>query len=134
MLNSEIALNSSLFPAGFRREFDAHIYFTAETRSSASLLRSEALAFFKDIPVFVGSLIDRKIGPHPLPMFEINFSSDLCEKVTNWLRCRRGDHTVLIHEVTGDDPKDHSSGAVWLGTPLELDLTKLEPGPKQCDK
>jgi aromatic ring-cleaving dioxygenase len=129
MLNNEIKQHTPEFPPGFRREFDAHIYYRPETRSKALLLRQKALEELKDLPIFVSPLVDKKVGPHPTPMFEICFSADLVEQVRAWLIRNRGTLNVLVHTVTGNDPRDHSIGAEWLGDPVELDFSKLDPAP-----
>lgn len=133
MLNADIDVNSQHFPAGFRREFDAHVYYTEATRALAAKLRERTLAEFaksEGAPIFVGQLIDRPVGPHPVPMFEICFPTELFGRALLWLLHERGSLTVLVHEVTGDDPRDHSVGAIWLGDKLELDVTKLDPSPR----
>jgi aromatic ring-cleaving dioxygenase len=129
MLNSEISSQEHLFPPGFLREFDAHVYYTSGSRDYAEQLRCRAILRFQNAPVLVGELVDHLVGPHPLPMFEINFSRELHESVVEWLDRERGEFNILVHEVTGDDPKDHSSGAMWLGEKLGLDDTKLDPSP-----
>ena len=35
--------------------------------------------------------------------------------------------TALVHPLTDDDLADHTRLAHWIGTPLELDLTTLDP-------
>jgi aromatic ring-cleaving dioxygenase len=129
MLNSEILSQEHLFPPGFRREFDAHVYYMAGTRELAKRLRLQAALRFRNHPVLVGDLVDQLVGPHPLPMFEINFPKELYQAVVDWLDQERGEFSILVHEVTGDDPKDHSSGAKWLGKKLVLDESKLDPSP-----
>jgi len=129
MLNAEIHSLSAHFPEGFRRDFDAHVYYTTESRPQAATLLEKARADFRDKPVFVGRLIDRCVGPHPLPMFEMNFPKELLGEVLLWLLRERGGLTVLVHEVTGNDPRDHSEGAIWLGEPVVLDVSKLDPAP-----
>jgi aromatic ring-cleaving dioxygenase len=125
MLNSEIASQEHLFPLGFSRDFDAHVYYTPETRGAAALLREQAIAHFWKRPIYIGALVDQLVGPHMQPMFEINFSSDLYAQVVQWLKQERGGLSILVHEVTGDDRKDHSTGAVWLGEKLDLDESKF---------
>lgn len=129
MLNSEVPLNSQLFPKGFIRDYDAHVYYTPATRPFAHGLREKALRDFAGTPVFVGKLIDERVGPHPTPMFELNFSKNWFGHVFSWLRANRSELPVLVHEVTGNDPKDHSQGAIWLGRVLPLDESKLDPSP-----
>jgi len=129
MLNSEIASQEHLFPPSFQREFDAHVYYTADTRDLARRLRLQATTRFRNHPILVGQLVDKLVGPHPLAMFEINFPKELYQTVVDWLDQARGELSILVHEVTGDDPKDHSSGAIWLGKKLVLDESKLDPSP-----
>ena len=129
MLNSEINAQSKHFPTGFRRDFDAHVYYTSQTRDDALRLRDRALADFDGLPVFVGAMIDRLVGPHPIPMFEMCFPNDLFGQAVLWLLHQRRNLTVLVHEVTGDDLRDHSVGAFWLGDRLALDESKLDPSP-----
>jgi aromatic ring-cleaving dioxygenase len=109
------------------REFDAHIYFTSESRESADRLRRQIARTFPTDTIRVGQLVDRPIGPHPTPMFELNFIRGKRDELVRWLTLNRGEHTVLVHEVTGDDPRDHTIGALWLGEPVQLDFSKLEP-------
>jgi aromatic ring-cleaving dioxygenase len=129
MLNNEIQQIAPSFPPGFRRDYDAHIYYVPENRYQAVLLRDKVMEELAAYPVFVSPLVDKKVGPHPTPMFEICFSTDLMEKVRTWLIRNRGGLTVLVHTVTGNDPRDHSIGAQWLGDPVELDFSKLDPSP-----
>jgi DOPA 4,5-dioxygenase len=35
--------------------------------------------------------------------------------------------TVLVHPLTDDDLADHTTLAHWIGSPLSLDLTTLDP-------
>jgi aromatic ring-cleaving dioxygenase len=37
----------------------------------------------------------------------------------------KGSCSILVHEKTGDHMYDHTKGARWLGTPLELNLEFL---------
>jgi aromatic ring-cleaving dioxygenase len=111
------------------REFDAHIYYTADSRNSAAFLRENIARLFKRDTIRVGRLIDRPVGPHPTPMFEVNFTRSEHDGFVQWLTRNRGVHTVLVHEVTGDDPRDHTLGALWLGEPVLLDFSRLLPSP-----
>ncbi|UOE99779.1 DOPA 4,5-dioxygenase family protein [Bdellovibrio reynosensis] len=113
-------VNSQLLPAGFPREFDAHIYFSAEQRQQAETFRKAAIEQFAGLKVFVGEMIPEAIGPHPVPMFEINFPKELFSEVVLWLMHSRGDLSVLVHELTGDDHYDHTQAALWLGEAVEL--------------
>jgi aromatic ring-cleaving dioxygenase len=106
--------------------YHAHIYFTAESRPEAeALLARIAGAGFR--LQYLGRLIDRPIGPHPLPMFEIDFGVAEEPAVLAFLQQHRGSLSVLVHEVTGKDLRDHTEGARWLGKKLELDFSALDP-------
>lgn len=113
-------VNSQLLPQGFPREFDAHIYFSNESSQFATELREKAIREFAGRQVFVGQMIPEAIGPHPIPMFEINFPLSLFTEVVLWLMKARGDLSVLVHELTGDDLYDHTQAALWLGKEVPL--------------
>ena len=42
-----------------------------------------------------------------------------------WLVINRGPLSALIHPNTGDDVRDHSQRATWMGQPLPLQLGML---------
>ena len=100
-----------------------------QTRAEAQALQQRFFAA-KDsgeIPalLFVGALRDRKVGPHPIPQFEIHFRADALTYVL--LRIRGTGLTALVHPLTDDDLADHTSLALWIGEPLPLDETVLDP-------
>ena len=110
----------------YNRDFDIHVYFNADTRSKAEALQSLALKEFHGRPIHISRLVDRKIGPHPMPMFEIDFGKDDLSEMILWLIKNRNGLTVLVHQVTGHDTIDHSEGALWMGDILELDFSKFD--------
>ncbi len=116
-------VNSQLLPAGFPREFDAHIYFEESSRSFAKTLREKAMTAFEGQRVFTGEMIPIGIGPHPIPMFEINFPKEMFSEVVLWLMKERGDLSVLVHELTGNDLYDHTQAALWLGSQVPLNYS-----------
>jgi len=105
--------------------YHAHIYFDSNSRESAAQLHSNA---FHELAgrARVHGLIDEPIGPHPLPMFEVDITVGHFEAVKSWLARNHGPHSVLIHPITGDDLADHRDYPQWLGTPLKLDLEFLK--------
>jgi len=106
--------------------YHAHIYYTAETRPEAEALHAQvAKAGFQY--QYLGRLIDRPVGPHPVPMFELDFGAEEEPAVMDFLNQRRGSLSVLVHEVTGHDLRDHTTGARWLGQELVLDFSALDP-------
>jgi aromatic ring-cleaving dioxygenase len=110
------------------REFHAHIYFDSSTQTSAAALREKILACqWTGVKTF--QLIDRPIGPHPTPSFELEFGLQEIAVVLPWLILNRAGHSILVHPVTGDDPRDHFEHCIWLGEKVALDASKLDPSP-----
>lgn len=112
-----------------RAPYHAHIYYAAPTRQHAEEARLAlcgAMAHGGTPRVcFVGALKDAPAGPHPLPQFEVHFFRDALAEVRAFI-AERG-FTALIHPLTDDDLADHTSLAEWLGEPLPLDVTTLDP-------
>ncbi len=104
--------------------FHAHVYFTGTETTQAYDLSYKA----KQTKLFdFIKLHERAVGPHPTPMIEMHFSSEhttapAYEQVKEWLNKNRGTLSVLIHEETGDDFKDHSQNILWLGQAVPLDF------------
>jgi DOPA 4,5-dioxygenase len=70
-------------------------------------------------------MADRPVGPHPQPQFEIHFD----EPALDWVRetLSAAGLRALIHPLTDHDLDDHTRLAEWIGEPLALDLTTLDP-------
>jgi DOPA 4,5-dioxygenase len=103
--------------------YHAHVYYSPDERPTAAELR-EDLA--RDAAIFfTGAMVDRPIGPHPIPQFEVHFAARSCEVVSAAIA--ETGLTALIHPLTDDDLADHTSLAQWIGEPLELNLSVLDP-------
>lgn len=107
----------------------AHIYARAGETATAQALRAH---FAKarstgEIPglSFIGRLAEGPIGPHPLPQFEIHFVGSAKSHVRAILQT--SGLTALIHPLTDDDLADHTRLAQWIGEPLALDHSVLDP-------
>ncbi len=109
--------------------YHAHIYYAAAERSVATNLRDKLRAARADDPLsrllFVGELRDHKAGPHITSQFEIHFDERLLPAVEAELA--RSGLRILIHPLTLDDLGDHTYLGRWIGQPVELDLTVLDP-------
>jgi len=103
--------------------FHAHIYYPMADRARAEALR-ETLRSAPGV-VFVGSLRDAPVGPHLIPQFEIHFPEAALPEVLP--RIEASGLTALVHPLTDDDLADHTTLGRWIGTPLELDLSVLDP-------
>lgn len=104
--------------------YHAHIYFTAETQNIAAEVKENAKLHFRN-RIRLSPLISRPIGPHPLPMFELDFYGDDHNEVTSWLEANRQGLDILIHPLSGDALADHTALAVFLGNKLALNLDAL---------
>lgn len=109
--------------------YHAHIYYVSHTRDRALSLHNnicEQLSAGKEpLLLFVGSLRDEKIGPHPIPQFEVHFMKAYLPTMLTLIK--ESDLTALVHPLTNDDLADHTTLAHWIGEPLELDLSTLDP-------
>jgi DOPA 4,5-dioxygenase len=107
----------------------AHIYALANETVVAAHLRerfSRALTSGEIAGLrYVGRVSENPVGPHPLPQFEIHFVGMAEPEVRSIIEPTG--LTALIHPLTDDDVADHTSLAHWIGEPLALDLTVLDP-------
>jgi branched-chain amino acid aminotransferase len=109
--------------------YHAHIYYVSEDRGRAEALRDRLFELQRSgaAPqlLFIGELRDRKVGPHPLPQYEIHFTAVLLPLITGILR--DSGLRVLVHPLTDDDLADHTRLGTWIGTPIDLDISVLDP-------
>jgi DOPA 4,5-dioxygenase len=107
----------------------AHIYYAADARAAAESLRNAfiALASAGDEPLilFVGRMMDEGVGPHPIPQYEIHFREPSLPAVIAAIEA--SGLRALVHPLTDDDLADHTSHAHWIGEPVDLDVTTLDP-------
>ena len=101
----------------------AHIYYTDAERAKAAALRE----LFRAEPrvLFVGQLTGRPVGPHPIPQYEIHFLEGARAGVVELIEV--SGLRALVHPLTDDDLADHTTLGHWIGEPLELDLSVLDP-------
>ncbi|MCV6612662.1 MAG: DOPA 4,5-dioxygenase family protein [Amphritea sp.] len=108
-------------PVNNHKAYHAHIYFDAETLALAERLAAESGSRFG---LQVGRIHQRLVGPHPCWSVQIIFSHKDFDGFISWLDLERQGLSVLVHAQTGDDLKDHTDYAYWLGdsVPLKLDM------------
>ncbi|MEF1254968.1 MULTISPECIES: DOPA 4,5-dioxygenase family protein [unclassified Vibrio] len=58
-----------------------------------------------------------------MSIFSVSFTDKDFNNLIPWLDQQRNGHSILIHGVTGDDLKDHTDYADWLGDAIDLNLT-----------
>jgi DOPA 4,5-dioxygenase len=101
----------------------AHVYYEPTERAAAEALREE----FERSPeiLFVGRMMDGLVGPHPLPQFEVHFLGSAVPGVVAAIEA--SGLRALVHPLTDDDLADHTTLGRWIGGPLELDTSVLDP-------
>ena len=109
--------------------FHAHVYFTEATRVRAEALREHFIELAKpgsDPHIrFVGAMVDAPVGPHPIPQYEVHFLGEARDGVIALIETAR--LRALVHPLTDDDLADHTTLGTWIGEPVELDLSVLDP-------
>jgi DOPA 4,5-dioxygenase len=108
-----------------RKPYHAHIYFEPAVRAAASRLQQRFSESKSAHVLFVGDLRDEPVGPHPKPQFEVHFREDSLPQVLALIE--ESGLTALVHPLTDDDLADHTSLGHWIGEPLPLDLSVLDP-------
>jgi DOPA 4,5-dioxygenase len=98
-----------------------------QSRCEALHLRLTELKDSGALPdlLMVGRLRSGKAGPHPIPQFEIHFPKRALPAILPLIEA--SGLRALVHPLTDDDLADHTTLAHWIGEPVELDLTTLDP-------
>lgn len=105
------------------RYFHAHIYFDSDQQPEIAKLQQLARL---NTSFTLSKLHERPVGPHPKAMLELHFNDAGSESALAWLQANCLSFSVLIHQDTGDDLKDHTEGIRWLGETLPLDFSFFE--------
>ena len=104
--------------------FHAHIYYSDDDRPAAEALRNCFLDM-QPIVLFVGRMMDEGVGPHPIAQYEVHFLEDARPDVVGAIEA--SGLRALVHPLTDDDLADHTTLAHWIGEPVELDVSVLDP-------
>ena len=112
-----------------RAPYHAHVYYELGDRAAAERLHRELSNAGRDGKfggvLFVGEMRDKSVGPHPKPQFEVHFREDALADILPLIEA--SGLTALVHPLTDDDLADHTSLALWVGDPLPLDHSVLDP-------
>ena len=100
-------------------KYHAHVYFDESTIEQAKALCEAA---GKQYLVTVGRMNHRAIGPHPSWSCQLAFDRSNHTDLLTWLALNRNGLTILIHPLSGNDLKDHTDYASWMGEPQKLNL------------
>lgn len=104
------------------REFHAHIYYDEKTFEQARLLCDAAHQKFS---VPVGHMHKKPVGPHPCWSCQLTVRPEVFGELIPWLAFNRNGLVVFVHPDTGNDLKDHSEYALWMGKIMDIDLSFL---------
>ncbi|TDF35616.1 4,5-dioxygenase [Alteromonadaceae bacterium M269] len=99
--------------------YHAHIYFDEKTLNEAVELCSIVASKFD---VSVGRVHQKCVGPHPMWSCQISFTASHFQSLIPWLDENRKELSVLVHGLTGNDLRDHTDYAYWLGESQPLNL------------
>lgn len=101
--------------------FHAHVYFkNADERALAMTLRDEITALFD---VVMGRVHDRQVGPHTASMYQVAFAPAIFDQLMPWLMLNNDGLSILVHPGTGDDLRDHTLAAAWIGPQLPINTS-----------
>jgi DOPA 4,5-dioxygenase len=101
------------------KDYHAHVYFDAAERERARQLIEAA---GQTLPVSVGRLHDKPVGPHPRGSCQLAFAPERLAEVIPWLILNRNGLTIFAHANTGRDLEDHTEHVLWLGPSESLNL------------
>ncbi len=100
----------------------AHVYFDEAAFEQAKALCEEAGKLFQ---VTVGRMHRKPVGPHTCWSCQLAFDRSKYTDLLSWLALNRKGLTILIHPLTGNDLKDHTDYASWMGEPQTLNQDVL---------
>ena len=103
--------------------YHAHVYYEPDQRAEAAALREKFIR--NDNILFVGRLMDQPVGPHPIAQFEAHFLERSVPSVVALINA--SGLRALIHPLTDDDVAGHTTHGHWIGEPLDLDVSVLDP-------
>ena len=106
-------------PENVYEKYHAHVYFDGDSFDQAKALCLKAGEMF-ELPV--GRFHQRPVGPHPHWSCQISFEAAQFDAFIPWLDEHREGLDVLVHGLTGNDLKDHTDHAAWLGDESALNL------------
>ena len=106
-------------PTNSHKAYHAHIYFDEDTKAIAKTLCD---ASADKHGLLVGRIHEKLVGPHPRWSCQVTFGSKDFDEYISWLDSNRAGLTIFVHALTGNDLKDHTDFASWLGPEVALNL------------
>jgi aromatic ring-cleaving dioxygenase len=103
--------------------YHAHVYYDPAGKPVAERFRARLAAAY---PVEMGQFSGERVGPHPVPQFQIIFTAEQFASVVPWMMLNREGLDILVHPLSDDMVDDHTIYALWLGTPVALALDHMQ--------
>lgn len=103
--------------------YHVHIYYIVGQPSEKA-----GLALTKEIktkhPSHINEILvyDDLVGPHPQANYALHIKTSGFTEIVGGLQLANQGLSILIHPETGDDEADHAQRAMWIGTPLSLNM------------
>lgn len=113
-------MNDVKRPVNSHKAYHAHVYYEKRTLQFATSLCVTAGERFS---LKVGRVHQQNVGPHTRWSCQIVFGSKDFDEFVTWLESNRGELSILIHALSGNNLEDHTKYAYWLGDSVELDLS-----------
>jgi DOPA 4,5-dioxygenase len=117
--------------------YDIHIYVeNAGPKALENIIKAGNLAqaLIEAIPQAGGPHhVAAGRGPHLLANVEVTIPPEALSKALTLLQMNSAGLSILVHPHTGDEMRDHTALANWVGKPVPLDLDALLP-PSQRKK
>lgn len=102
--------------------YHIHIYFHPDQSRVARELRTWISERFY---VELGTWHDGPFGPHTLPSYYVGFRKEVLPSLLPWIILNRRGLNILIHPNTDSPLDDHTTNALWLGTPQNVNTDNL---------
>lgn len=106
-------------PVNTHNTYHAHIYFDETTVAYARQLCEVLSDRFN---LRLGRFHEKLVGPHRSWSCQVVFAKKHFDSLIPWLDENKKELNILIHAVSGDDYRDHTDYAYWLGKEVELNL------------
>lgn len=113
-------MTNDKYPVNVHKAYHAHVYFDDASKQQAQKLCKDIKQVFT---LKVGRFHEKPVGPHPVGSCQISFGAKDFDEFIEWLEDHRNGLTIFVHGQTGNDLKDHTEYAYWLGDGMELDLS-----------
>ncbi len=102
------------------KTYHLHFYYNESNIEYAKSLGQEIKKLYQ---VELGRFHERPVGPHPMWSVQLTLDRSNLYDALSFSIQNREDLIFFIHPVSGDDLKDHTDYATWVGEKQELDLS-----------